>query len=142
MTKAMKSDDFLTKLRSKTTNKDFEQSATTYSTFWEADRNDVSDNTNVQSRKEQSAQITNKYYDLVTDFYEYGTLHIDKGWGASFHFAQMFRDSSFSQCVSRHENYLALKLQLGKGMNCLDAGCGVGMFLCVGPSVDGLRSWR
>lgn len=38
----------------------------------------------------------------------------------------MFRDSTFMQCMSRHEDFLALKLGLKKGMVCLDVGCGVG----------------
>ena len=49
-----------------------------------------------------------------------------QGWGTSFHFARMFKDSTFKECISRHEDFLALKLNLKPGMKCLDVGCGVG----------------
>jgi hypothetical protein len=42
------------------------------------------------------------------------------GWGTSFHFAPMFKDSSFMQCMSRHEDFLALKLGLEEKQVCLD----------------------
>ena len=38
----------------------------------------------------------------------------------------MYKGSTFKQCISRHEDYLALKLGLKPGMICLDVGCGVG----------------
>ena len=38
----------------------------------------------------------------------------------------MYKGSTFKQCISRHEDYLALKLNLKPGMVCLDVGCGVG----------------
>jgi sterol 24-C-methyltransferase len=72
-----------------------------------------------EARQERSDVVTNDYYDLVTDFYEYG-------WARSFHFAQMFKGSSFIQSITRHEDFLALKLQLDDKKTCLDVGCGVG----------------
>ncbi|KAJ3301912.1 Delta(24)-sterol C-methyltransferase [Kappamyces sp. JEL0829] len=38
----------------------------------------------------------------------------------------MYKDSTFAQCLSRHEDFLALKLGLGPGQICVDVGCGVG----------------
>lgn len=38
----------------------------------------------------------------------------------------MYKDSTFLQCMSRHEDFLALKLGLGAGQSCVDVGCGVG----------------
>jgi len=91
-----------------------------YQKYWEADHKNLRDTENtVADRRENSATLTNHYYDLVTDFYEYG-------WGMSFHFARMFRNSTFNHCISVHENYLALKLNLKPDMHCLDVGCGVG----------------
>jgi sterol 24-C-methyltransferase len=73
----------------------------------------------IEERKTQYAKLVNAYYDLATDFYEYG-------WGQSFHFAPRFRGEAFEASIARHEHYLALRLGLGKGLRVLDAGCGVG----------------
>ncbi|KXS11753.1 S-adenosyl-L-methionine-dependent methyltransferase [Gonapodya prolifera JEL478] len=72
-----------------------------------------------EERKAAAPVMTNYYYDLATDLYEYG-------WGTSFHFARMFTGSSFASNIARHEDYLALKLGLKPGMRVLDVGCGVG----------------
>eukprot|EP00300_Choanocystis_sp_HF-7_P042258 c9020_g1_i1.p1 GENE.c9020_g1_i1~~c9020_g1_i1.p1 ORF type:complete len:343 (-),score=17.04 c9020_g1_i1:12-905(-) len=63
--------------------------------------------------------MVNSFYDLVTDFYEYG-------WGQSFHFAPRHKFESFEQSLSRHEMYLAHMINLKKGSKCLDVGSGVG----------------
>jgi sterol 24-C-methyltransferase len=63
--------------------------------------------------------MVNHYYDLVTDFYEYG-------WGQSFHFAPRWKGETFNESIVRHEHYLAAKLQLKPGQVCVDIGCGVG----------------
>lgn len=72
-----------------------------------------------EDRKDNYAAVVNAYYDLATDFYEYG-------WGQSFHFATQSSQESLKQAIARHEHYLALKLQVGKGDRVLDCGCGVG----------------
>ncbi|KAI8806049.1 S-adenosyl-L-methionine-dependent methyltransferase [Cladochytrium replicatum] len=90
-----------------------------YDRYWR-DRDHLVDNEDeVNERVGMSAALTNAYYDLSSDFYEYG-------WGESFHFARMHKNSSFQQNLARHESLLAVKLGLGKGMTCLDVGCGVG----------------
>ncbi len=71
------------------------------------------------ARKAKSSSLTNDYYDLVTDFYEYG-------WGQSFHFAPRHRGESVRESIVRHEHRLALRLGLTPGMKVLDVGCGVG----------------
>lgn len=75
--------------------------------------------TKTTERKAKYATMVNHYYDLVTDFYEYG-------WGQSFHFAPRFRGEEFHASIARHEYSLALKLGLKPGMRVMDAGCGVG----------------
>jgi sterol 24-C-methyltransferase len=71
------------------------------------------------ARREHYARMVNNFYDLVTDFYEFG-------WGQSFHFAPRHRGESLAASIARHEFFLALRLGLGPGMKVLDVGCGVG----------------
>ncbi|KAJ3295964.1 Delta(24)-sterol C-methyltransferase [Borealophlyctis nickersoniae] len=112
---------FLLRLRKKNTNVTaHKDTVDSYYKFWDEDRKSIEDTeSSVAQRRAGSSRLTNHFYDLVTDFYEYG-------WGTSFHFARMFKDSTFKQCISRHEDFLALKLGLKPGMECLDVGCGVG----------------
>ncbi|MEJ0019572.1 MAG: methyltransferase domain-containing protein [Acetobacteraceae bacterium] len=65
------------------------------------------------------ATVVSGYYDLVTDFYEYG-------WGQSFHFAPRARGETFRESMLRHEQFLALRLRLSPASQVLDVGCGVG----------------
>ncbi|PIN27157.1 SAM-dependent methyltransferase [Handroanthus impetiginosus] len=75
-----------------------------------------------EERKANYADMVNKYYDLVTSFYEYG-------WGESFHFAPRWRGESLQASIKRHEHFLALQLGLKPEQKVLDVGCGIG-----GPS--------
>jgi sterol 24-C-methyltransferase len=70
-------------------------------------------------RNEDYASLVNDYYDLATEFYEWG-------WGTSFHFADRRKGESFHQSILRHEYYLAGRLGVNKGSLLLDCGCGVG----------------
>ncbi|MCS6914499.1 MAG: methyltransferase domain-containing protein [Myxococcales bacterium] len=70
-------------------------------------------------RKADYATMINDYYDLATDFYEFG-------WGQSFHFAPRSRGESLAASLVRHEHFLALRLGLRPGMRVVDLGCGVG----------------
>lgn len=74
---------------------------------------------NLNNRQKQYKSFVSSFYDLVTDFYEYG-------WGESFHFAPRNVNETLEQAISRHEHYIALRLGLKPGMRVLDAGCGVG----------------
>ena len=76
-------------------------------------------NANLEHRKESYQLLVNHYYDLVTDFYEFG-------WGRSFHFAPRQRGESFKASLLRHEHFLADQLSLKPGMQILDVGCGIG----------------
>lgn len=72
-----------------------------------------------KSRLEDYSELTKHYYNLVTDFYEYG-------WGASFHFCRFYKGEPFAQAIARHEHYLAYKMGIKPGMKVLDVGCGIG----------------
>ena len=78
----------------------------------------------LDERKTGYRDFENTYYDLVTDFFEYG-------WGQSFHFAPRAKDESFAASLARHEHYIAHRLRLGPGMTAVDLGCGVG-----GPLIE------
>ena len=73
----------------------------------------------LEGRKGNYRESTKLYYDLVTDFFEYG-------WGRSFHFAPREPGESFKASLARHERNLAQALQLQPGMVVADLGCGVG----------------
>ena len=89
--------------------------------------NDIYDG-GVENRKERYRSLVNHYYDLVTDFYEFG-------WGRSFHFAPRRRGEGFRASLLRHQTFLADQLSLRSGMEVLDVGCGVG-----GPMANLARS--
>lgn len=71
------------------------------------------------ARQKGYRRFTEIYYDLVTDFYEYG-------WGKSFHFAPRVPGESFKESLVRHERFLATRLGLKPGMLAADLGCGIG----------------
>ncbi len=70
-------------------------------------------------RASRYADVVNGYFDLSTDFYEFG-------WGQSFHFAQQAKGENFRDAIIRHERRLVDTLQLRPQMTVLDVGCGVG----------------
>jgi sterol 24-C-methyltransferase len=83
------------------------------------DRFDAHPTDGAGDRTAGAIDLTREYYDLVTDFYEYG-------WGQSFHFAPRFRGESLEASLARSEYHLALRLGAQPGMKLLDLGCGVG----------------
>ncbi len=87
--------------------------------FHEDAANQGRDQGKIKERQQKYTTLVNAYYDLVTDFYEYG-------WGQSFHFAPRFQSETFDASIARHEHFLASQLGLRPGMKCLDVGSGVG----------------
>lgn len=62
--------------------------ADAYYNNWK-DVNNLGDNDkDVEQRRVEAQNMTNSFYDLVTDFYEYG-------WGQSFHFAKLYKGIYF-----------------------------------------------
>lgn len=99
---------------------------------------DASKGGDVHKRKSEYTTMVNDYYDLVTDFYEFG-------WGQAFHFAPRHKGESFPASIARHEFFLALRLGLKSGMKVADFGCGVGgpmraIARFSGASVTGLNN--
>lgn len=72
-----------------------------------------------ESLTHDNAGLTDIFYDLVTDFYEWG-------WGQSFHFATRYSGETFKESIARHEYWLASQLQMKSTDKVLDLGCGVG----------------
>ena len=73
---------------------------------------------------DEHKRFNDLYYDLVTDFFEYG-------WGRSFHFAPRVPGESFKASLARHERNMAKALELEPDMVVADLGCGVG-----GPLIE------
>ncbi|KAK9466962.1 S-adenosyl-L-methionine-dependent methyltransferase [Lipomyces arxii] len=95
-----------------------------YFKFWDNKRPSNETEGDKTTRVEEYASLTKHYYNLVTDFYEYG-------WGKSFHFSRFYKGESFKQSIARHEHYLAYKMGIKPEMKVLDVGCGVG-----GPAME------
>ena len=72
-----------------------------------------------EKRTQDYRGFINLYYDLASDFYEWG-------WGPSHHFAWRAVNESFAASLVRHEHYLANALSLRSGMRVADIGCGLG----------------
>ncbi len=83
------------------------------------DQYSVLQDAGLEDRKEHYQLMVTRYYDLVTDFYEFG-------WGQSWHFAPRRRGESFEASLLRHQLFLSDRLSLGPGLKVLDVGCGVG----------------
>merc|ERR1740121_2854377 len=81
--------------------------------------NEQHDSASAEQRNADYAELVDSYYDLATEFYEWG-------WGTSFHFADKRKGESFKQSILRHEYYLAGRLGVKTGATLLDCGCGIG----------------
>ena len=85
--------------------------------------NKLHDSDSADGRNASYVDLVNSYYNLATDFYEWG-------WGQSFHFAEKLAGESFKASIARHEYYLAPKLGMKESDRVLDCGCGIGGPLC------------
>lgn len=73
----------------------------------------------IKKREQEYKTMVNSFYNLVTDFYEWG-------WGQSFHFAPRIKGETFVESIKRGEYYLALRAGMGPNSKAIDVGCGVG----------------
>lgn len=90
----------------------------------------------VEVRKQKYATMINHFYNLVTDFYEWG-------WGQSFHFGPRFFNEEFMESIKRAEYHLCSRLGMKPGVKALDVGCGVGgpmrhMAVFSGATIEGI----
>eukprot|EP00979_Chaetoceros_neogracilis_P006300 scaffold1273_cov258-Chaetoceros_neogracile.AAC.2 len=93
-----------------------------YEKLFNGARQEVGSTTTKESismREKEYKTMVNSFYDLVTDFYEWG-------WGQSFHFAPRRVGETFEESVLRAEYYLALRTGMDASKKVLDVGCGVG----------------
>eukprot|EP00921_Rhytidocystis_pertsovi_P015823 GHVQ01025079.1.p1 GENE.GHVQ01025079.1~~GHVQ01025079.1.p1 ORF type:complete len:363 (-),score=33.76 GHVQ01025079.1:173-1261(-) len=74
-----------------------------------------------KDRREQGVEMTTRYYDIVTDWYE-------NCWGQSFQLgsAQGFPEESFDERCRRHDYWFANRAGIKRGEKWLDVGCGIG----------------
>jgi sterol 24-C-methyltransferase len=73
----------------------------------------------LEERRSRYAAIARQFYDLATDFYEFG-------WGQSFHFAPREKGETLRASILRYEHRVAEALGCRAGASLLDLGCGVG----------------
>ena len=97
---------------------------------------DITSEESIEERKKRYADMVNDFYNLVTDFYEWG-------WGQSFHFGPRFHNESFVESIKRAEYHLCSRLGMKPGVRALDVGCGVGgpmrnMAVFSGATIDGI----
>lgn len=82
------------------------------------------------------ADIAESFYNLATDFYEYG-------WGDSFHFGTRAKWEPHTRCILNSQNFVASKLRVTDMDRVLDMGCGIGgplrgVVRATGANVTGL----
>jgi sterol 24-C-methyltransferase len=102
--------------------KEFETSIKDYESMFSGARDTtgaITSEESIEVRKAKYADMVNHFYNLVTDFYEWG-------WGQSFHFGPRWKNETFMESLKRAEYHLASRLSLVPGMKVLDVGCGVG----------------
>lgn len=121
------------------TKSEFEGSIKDYENMFDGARTTTGSITTTESideRKARYAAMVNHFYNLVTDFYEWG-------WGQSFHFGPRFVTETFVESIKRAEYHLCSRLGMKPGMRALDVGCGVGgpmrnMAMFSGSYIDGI----
>ena len=61
-----------------------------------------------REREENTRKITESFYELVTDFYEFG-------YGQSFHFGPIYEGKSNEECLERYEREVSRALNVNPG---------------------------
>lgn len=107
-----------------------------YGMFSGARSGACTEDSSVTGRREKYNIMVNHFYNLVTDFYEWG-------WGQSFHFGPRVKNETFIESIKRAEYHLCSRLGLKPGLRALDVGCGVGgpmrnMAIFSGAQIDGI----
>ena len=97
---------------------------------------EVTSEDSVKKRQDGYQTMVTNFYDLVTDFYEYG-------WCQSFHFAPRSKGETFLESIKRAEYHLCSRLGMKPGVKALDVGCGVGgpmrnMAIFSGATIEGV----
>jgi sterol 24-C-methyltransferase len=118
---------------------EFSSSIADYETMFSGAREQtgaITSEESIEVRRERYAAMINHFYNLVTDFYEWG-------WCQSFHFGPRWHNETFLESIKRAEYYLCLRLGLVEGMKALDVGCGVGgpmrnMAIFTGANIEGI----
>ncbi len=75
--------------------------------------------TTAGDQKDDPAERSKDFYNLITDFTQYG-------WSTSIHFAPRNPGESVAASLARHEHFIAMRLALEPGMHVADLGCGIG----------------
>ena len=65
-----------------------------------------------KERIDSSKDLADSFYELITDFYEYG-------YGRSFHFAPVFDGKTRAECIADYEKAVARTIQAKPGMKIL-----------------------
>ena len=118
---------------------EFQSSISNYEGQFKGARNTtgaITSEESVEERKKRYADMVNDFYNLVTDFYEWG-------WGQSFHFGPRFHNETFIESIKRAEYHLCSRLGMKPGVRAIDVGCGVGgpmrnMAVFSGATIDGI----
>ena len=95
-----------------------EEKAEQYSKYFQSN-----DRESTEKRLDKTREVSTQFYNLVTDFYEYG-------YGESFHFCPLFRGRPFEECMADGEKYVGEKLKAGPGKKIAVSG------LCICPYTD------
>lgn len=103
---------------------------------WDRVYEDVLQGPGQYQHKASDADVAASFYNLATDFYEYG-------WGDSFHFGFRRTGEPHSQSLANAQNFVATQLHVKNGDRVLDMGCGIGgplrgIVRATGANVTGL----
>merc|ERR1719247_2462536 len=93
-------------------NEEFKGSIDDYESMFKGARKQtgaVTTEESIEERKERYAAMVNHFYNLVTDFYEWG-------WGQSFHFGPRYINEEFIESIKRAEYHLCSRLGMKPGV--------------------------